>query len=201
MINYNDDPLFWQRFLESAGFYHGTLDDDFGPQSHAAAEAFEARSAEIAKASIVFDIRSESNIQTLHPTAQLKARVFLRDVTAQLGTNGLVFKIISGTRTYDEQNDLYAQGRTRSGKIVTNARGGFSNHNFGVAWDIGIFKNGQYIEESELYKSAGAIGKQHGLEWGGDWETFTDGPHFQVVPEASLADIRKAFEAGSNFIT
>jgi peptidoglycan LD-endopeptidase CwlK len=79
-------------------------------------EAFEARSAEIAKASVVFDIRTESNIQTLHPTAQLKARIFLQDVTAQLATNGLVFKIISGTRTYDEQNELYAQGRPRPGK-------------------------------------------------------------------------------------
>ena len=201
MTDYNDDPLFWQRFLESAGFYHGTLDGDFGPQSHAAAEAFEARSAEIAKASVIFDIRTESNLQTLHPTAQLKARIFLRDVTAQLATNGLVFKIISGSRTYDEQNQLFAQGRTRPGKIVTNARGGFSNHNFGVAWDIGIFKNGEYIEESTLYKSAGDIGKQQGLEWGGDWETFTDEPHFQVVPEANLAGIRIAFEAGSNFIT
>jgi peptidoglycan LD-endopeptidase CwlK len=201
MINYNDDPLFWQRFLESAGFYHGALDGDVGLQSHGAAEAFEARSAEIAKASVVFDIRTESNIQTLHPTAQLKARIFLREVTAQLATNGQLFKIISGTRTYDEQNQLYAQGRTVPGKIVTNARGGYSNHNFGVAWDIGIFKNGEYIDESDLYKSAGAIGKQQGLEWGGDWETFTDEPHFQVVPEASLADIRKAFEAGSNFIT
>jgi hypothetical protein len=66
---------------------------------------------------------------------------------------------------------------------------------------FGIFKNGEYIEESTLYKSAGDIGKQQGLEWGGDWETFTDEPHFQVVPEANLADIRIAFEAGSNFIT
>lgn len=200
MIDYNNDPLFWQRFFESAGFYHGTLDGEFGPQSHAAAEAFEARSAEIVKASVVFDIRTESNIQTLHPTAQLKARIFLRDVTAQFATNGLVFKIISGTRTYDEQNRLYAQGRTLPGKIVTNARGGFSNHNFGVAWDIGIFKNGEYIEESELYKSAGAIGKQQGLEWGGDWDSFQDEPHFQVVAETELAQIRTSFEEGQSFI-
>ena len=200
MINYNDDPLFWQRFLESAGFYQGTLDGDFGPQSHAAAEAFEARSAEIAKASVVFDIRTESNIQTLHPTAQLKARTFLRDVTAQLATNGLVFKIISCTRTYDEQNQLYAQGRTRPGKIVTDARGGYSNHNFGVAWDIGIFKNGEYIDESDLYKNAGAVGKQQGLEWGGDWESFQDEPHFQVVAETDLAEIRTSFEKGQSFI-
>ncbi|MBV9673136.1 MAG: M15 family metallopeptidase [Verrucomicrobia bacterium] len=200
MINYDDDPLFWQRFLESAGFYHGALDGDFGQQSHVAAEAFEARSAEIAKTSVIFDIRTESNIQTLHPTAQLKARIFLRDVTAKLAANSLAFKIISGTRTYEEQNELYALGRTRPGKIVTKARGGYSNHNFGVAWDIGIFKNGEYIEESELYKSAGVIGKQQGLEWGGDWESFQDEPHFQVVAETQLSEIRTSFEKGRSFI-
>jgi hypothetical protein len=37
MIDYNSDPLFWQRFLENAGFYRGQLDGDFGEQSHAAA--------------------------------------------------------------------------------------------------------------------------------------------------------------------
>src|ERR1700751_2915198 len=85
-------------------------------------------------------------------------------------------------------------------KIVTNARGGFSNHNFGVAWDIGIFKDGDYIEESKLYKSAGAIGKQQGLEWGGDWESFADEPHFQVVAETELAKIRTFFENGESFV-
>jgi len=39
------------------------------------------------------------------------------------------------------------------------------------------------------------------LEWGGDWETFTDELHFQAVPEASLTDVRIAFEAGKTFIT
>jgi peptidoglycan LD-endopeptidase CwlK len=200
MINYHSDPLFWQRFLESAGFYKGALDGEFGQKSQAAAEEFEARSAEIVRSTSVFDIRSESNIQTLQPSAQIKARSFLKEVISKLGTNGFLFKIISGTRTYDEQNRLYAQGRTISGKIVTNARGGFSNHNFGVAWDIGIFKDGDYIEESKLYKSAGAIGKQQGLEWGGDWESFADEPHFQVVAETELAKIRTFFENGESFV-
>jgi peptidoglycan LD-endopeptidase CwlK len=201
MINYHSDPLFWQRCLGSAGFYHGSLDGQFGQESEAAAKAFEARSAEIARNTTVFDTRTESIIQTLQRVAQLKARVFLREVIAKLPANGLVFKVISGTRTYEEQNRLSTQYRRLTGKIGPIIRGGFSNHNFGIAWDIGIFKNGQYIEESASYKSAGAIGKQQGLEWGGDWETFTDEPRFQVVREANLAGIRIAFEAGSNFIT
>jgi peptidoglycan LD-endopeptidase CwlK len=200
MIDYNNDPLFWQRFLASAGFYKGPLDGNFGQDSHAAAEAFEARSAEIAKSSTTFDIRTESNIQTLLPDAQIKARAFLKAVISKLGSTDTNFKIISGTRTYDEQNALYAQGRTRPGKIVTNARGGYSNHNFGVAWDIGIFNNGEYVDESELYKSAGDIGKQQGDEWGGDWKSFQDEPHFQVVDETQLAQIRTSFEKGQGYL-
>ncbi|GAA3318342.1 hypothetical protein GCM10020331_020730 [Ectobacillus funiculus] len=37
------------------------------------------------------------------------------------------------------KNSLYAQGRTTSGSIVTNARGGQSNHNFGVAVDLCLY--------------------------------------------------------------
>ncbi len=201
MINYDADPLFWQRLLKSAGFYQGDLDGDFGQQSHAAADRFEAESLSIAKDLGIFDIRTEGNIQTLLPKAQRKARQFLTEVTAKLSTDGLIFKIISGTRTYDEQNELFAHGRTKPGPVVSRARGGQSNHNFGVAWDIGIFRNGEYIPESELYNKAGAIGKAQRLEWGGDWASIQDKPHFQAIAEASLVGTRTSFEAGQSFIT
>lgn len=199
MINYNADPLFWQRFLESAGFYGGKLDGDFGEQSHAAADQFEAASLKIAQDLGIFEIRTEGNIQSLQLEAQRKARQFLKEISDKLGQDGLTFKIISGTRTYAEQNDLFAAGRTKPGPVVTNARGGFSNHNFGVAWDIGVFENGAYIPESEFYRKAGAIGKASGLEWGGDWQSFQDEPHFQAIPETKLTDVRIAFEAGKSF--
>jgi peptidoglycan L-alanyl-D-glutamate endopeptidase CwlK len=56
----------------------------------------------------------------------------MKEVIARLAVGGLVFKIISGTRTYGEQNELFAQGRMKPGPIVTRARGGQSNHKFGV---------------------------------------------------------------------
>jgi peptidoglycan L-alanyl-D-glutamate endopeptidase CwlK len=76
MINYQADPLFWQRFLKCGGFYEGELDGDFGPRSHSAAEDFESRSQDLARRSSIFDIRSESNIQTLQIMAQEKSREF-----------------------------------------------------------------------------------------------------------------------------
>jgi peptidoglycan L-alanyl-D-glutamate endopeptidase CwlK len=65
---------------------------------------------------------------------------------------------------------------------VTDARGGYSNHNFGVAFDIGVFESGKYLDESPKYKAAGALGSDLGLEWGGNWKTIQDEPHFQLRP-------------------
>ena len=119
------------------------------------------------------DSRSAKNIATLHPVVQ---EVAIRHLEACLD-DGIPAKIISGTRTYQQQDELYHK-RPR----VTKARGGYSNHNFGLAYDIGIFRGGKYLEESPDYAEAGAIGKKLGLEWGGDWKSFVDEPHFQLRP-------------------
>jgi peptidoglycan L-alanyl-D-glutamate endopeptidase CwlK len=124
------------------------------------------------------DERSERNIATLLPQAQPIARALIESAAAL----GIAIKVISGTRSYDEQNALYEQGRSKSGRIVTNARGGYSNHNFGIAFDIGVFEGGCYLDESPTYKAVGAIGMKLGLEWGGNWKTIQDEPHFQLRP-------------------
>src|SRR5207253_9905142 len=105
-----------------------------------------------------------------------------RALIESAATIGIAIKIISGTRTFAEQDALYEQGRTKSGRIVTNARGGYSNHNFGIAFDIGVFEGGRYLDESPAYKAVGAIGMKLGLEWGGNWKTIQDEPHFQFRP-------------------
>jgi peptidoglycan LD-endopeptidase CwlK len=129
------------------------------------------------------DERSASNIATLLPPVRPLAVQLLQDLRAA----GIGAKIISGTRTYEEQDVLYAQGRTRGGTRVTNARAGHSNHNFGVAFDIGIFDaNGKYWEESPAYAKAGEIGKKLGLLWGGDWR-MGDEPHFEYRPAWAAA--------------
>ena len=124
------------------------------------------------------DERSERTIATLLPQVQPLARALIESAAAI----GIGIKIISGTRTYDEQNALYEQGRSKAGRIVTNARGGYSNHNFGIAFDIGVFEGGRYLDESPAYKAVGALGIKLGLEWGGNWKTIQDEPHFQFRP-------------------
>lgn len=148
------------------------------------------------------DDRSEKNIATLHPVVKPYARALVQKAYER----GIEIKVISGTRSYAEQNELYEQGRTKSGPIVTNARGGYSNHNFGIAFDIGLFDGARYIPESPLYKVVGSIGTSLGLEWGGNWTSIVDEPHFQLRPSWSsgmkesemLATLRKRHENGKD---
>jgi|SRR5262245_15206622 len=146
------------------------------------------------------DRRSETKISTLQPWVQPVARQFI----AALRSRGVDARVLSGTRSYNEQNALYARGRTAPGRIVTNARGGYSNHNFGIAFDIGIFENGRYLPQSPLYAQAGPIGKSFGLSWGGDWKSFRDEPHYELRPTwatnlsegAMVIELRRRIAAG-----
>jgi len=196
---FRDDTLFLQRFLKSAGFYKGDLDNLYGPLTEKAVSDFEDSCDNIASGYGNFDKRSEQHITTLHPLAQEKAREFLNALKED-DLDGAVVKIISGTRTYAEQAEIYAQGRTKPGKIVTKAGPGQSNHNFGIAWDVGLFKDGDYLEESPLYKKVGKTGKRLALEWGGDWSSFVDQPHFQMLTGQSLSETRKKFEKGIAYL-
>ena len=146
------------------------------------------------------DDRSEKIIATLLPEVQPYARALVK----KAAQHGITIKILSGLRTYEEQNELFAQGRTKPGRTVTNARAGFSNHNFGIAFDIGIFEGTKYIDESPRYKAIGILGMDLGLEWGGNWKTIVDQPHFQLRPKWAadikerdmLAELRTRKESG-----
>ena len=103
---------------------------------------------------------------------------------------GYEVKIICGTRTYAEQEALYGQ-RPK----VTNARGGQSWHNFGLAWDFGIFQGRNYLANHPLYATLGKLyAKIDGLDWGGTWKSFTDPPHLQLHQFGSISEARRSFE-------
>src|SRR5437868_4470206 len=144
--------------------------------------------------------RSEKVIATLLAEVQPYARSL---ITKALDT-GIKIEVISGLRTYEEQDALYAKGRTAAGPKVTNARAGYSNHNFGIAFDIGVFEGSRYIDESPKYRAVGVLGADLGLEWGGNWKTIQDEPHFQLRPKWAsdmseqdmLADLRSRKDSG-----
>lgn len=157
-----------------------------------------------------FDDRTEKNLATLDPLAvgTLRQLVSLAMQVAQ--SEGVVVKVISAHRTWEEQDKLYAKGRTASGSRVTNARGGFSNHNFGIAIDLGVFRGITYLDGSsqstdrtlavQVHKRTAAKAKESGLntEWGGDWSSFKDYPHHELKTGMSIKQKRdKYLEHGS----
>ncbi len=113
---------------------------------------------------------------------------------------GVRLRFSQGLRTINEQNELYAQGRTKAGKIVTNAKGGSSYHNYGLAFDIVILYddkgNGSFSRASwELDKNFMRVVdyfKSKGWEWGGDFKSFKDYPHFQKTFGQSIDQLKKA---------
>ena len=104
-------------------------------------------------------------------------------------------RVIEGVRTQDRQNELYEQGRTKPGDIVTNVKGGQSMHNYRCAFDIVPMRGGKPVwgtkgTDGELWQRLGAIGDSCGLEWGGHWKgKLCDMPHFQYTGGLSLNDL------------
>jgi len=137
------------------------------------------------------DTRTAKYIETLHPNARDWAKAFLLAVSdSDILPLGHTVRIVSGNRTWAEQDALYAQGRTKPGRTVTNARGGQSNHNFGLAFDVGVFKGEKYLGESPIYEKLGPVGEGIGLEWGGRWKSRVDRPHYQVKTGLSVSSLR-----------
>lgn len=116
----------------------------------------------------------------------------LRDVAK---SEGIEFLVTDTLRNRTEQNALYAQGRTKPGKIVTNTPYPQSLHNHGVAFDIVPLKDGKpNYSDSKAYQRLGMLGKSLGLEWGGDWASFPDRPHFQLTEGKTWKDFVNGYE-------
>jgi peptidoglycan L-alanyl-D-glutamate endopeptidase CwlK len=189
-----------QTKLKDAGFYKGKIDGIIGPMSRAAARSWvstgnESDIDERSRVHIFGGRWNGSEVHSLHQRLQPLAQRHIRLLRSLMNA-----AIISGHRTYAQQSALYEQGRSRPGSIVTNARPGFSNHNFALAYDIGIFAEGKYLGSSGLYSLAGEIGKELGLVWGGDWKSFVDPPHFEFPHGVSLATLRSRVASGKDVL-
>jgi len=140
------------------------------------------------------------DIMLCHPRLQIKAAQLIEACKKQ----GLKVKIGETYRTREEQDALYSQGRTKPGNIVTNAQGSSysSYHQWGTAFDI--YRDdgqGAYNDTGDFFSRIGQIGKSIGLEWGGDWKSITDKPHFQL-PDwgSSTAGIKKLYQTPEAFM-
>ena len=150
----------------------------------------------------------------LHP--KIKDEVLaLIDAAEKVVDPNLAIRIVQGLRTIEEQNALYAQGRTTPGSIVTNAKGGSSYHNYGLAIDIcWLFAdaNGEYQYNDKKSWAQGGnfrkvinIFKEAGYTWGGDFKSIPDAPHFEKTFGHNWRDLLqmvedKKFITGTNYV-
>lgn len=127
---------------------------------------------------------NEDKIKQLDTSIQNRVRDFI----ALSEKEGESLLITQGLRTISEQNALYAQGRTKPGKIVTNAVGGNSWHNYGLAVDVcregGTYPNASDPFWDRLAKRAAQFGLEHGDQG------YVDKPHFQYRGGLQLSDVK-----------
>lgn len=134
-------------------------------------------------------------IAIMHPKVRQEVQDMYMHANNNILGKGVRLRFSYTYRSFAEQDELYKQGRLYKGKIVTNAKGGQSYHNYGLAFDIvflidkdnnGTFetaswdilkdydgdKVADWIEVAKYFKSKGWV-------WGGDFKSLKDYPHFE----------------------
>ncbi|MCB9335832.1 MAG: M15 family metallopeptidase [Flavobacteriales bacterium] len=151
-----------------------------------------------------WDMVSDQRISTLHPLIIGKAKEFIIRAEKELG---IKLRVVSALRSWVEQTALFNQpfdgkDNDHDGQIdeadekVTNAKAGSSYHNFGLALDVVEIKNGKALWKNPNWSKIAALGKSIGFEWGGDWKSFKDKPHFQYTFGKTLAQLRDLYQSG-----
>ena len=122
-------------------------------------------------------------IEDLVPAMQLRALRF----AGAMAERGIPFMFTCTYRSQEDQDSLYAQGRTKPGPKVTWVQ--HSRHTDRIAFDIAILRDGKPTWDTKAdvneddrpdYEQAGIIGESLGMKWGGRWKT-PDYPHFELT--------------------
>jgi len=142
-------------------------------------------------------VKYATDIQELHPVVAKKKDELIRAVAKK----GITIVITDAFRSAEHQDKLYSKGRKSEGQIVTNAKGGESYHNYGLAIDFAIkTKSGDIIWDMKYDGNGNGkadwlevveAAKKLGFEWGGDWPDFPDYPHLQIPFDLSIKDLKK----------
>jgi peptidoglycan L-alanyl-D-glutamate endopeptidase CwlK len=132
--------------------------------------------------------RSEKRILTLHPALQVRAFELIKRAYRA----GIPISISQALRTIEEQEALYAQGRTAPGNIVTWVRRSY--HNFGLAFDFVLLtEDGSdciWDDDNPGYMQVVELGEILGLESGARWQpSQRDIPHFQLTFGLSINEL------------
>lgn len=147
-------------------------------------------------------LQEKSNVRLNHSGMNPIVASMGKELVKRAHAAGVPVCITQGYRSIAEQNALYAKGRYGSKEaIVTNAPGGYSNHNFGLAIDFALYtpSGNQVVWDQKVdYDRDGkadwaevvAIAKSLGFSWGGDWRGFPDAPHFEYTFGLTTTQLR-----------
>lgn len=140
----------------------------------------------------------------LHPIVKDRSGQLIQ----QAAKKGIVMVITDGFRSSDDQDRLYEKGRTSEGDIVTNAKGGQSYHNYGLAIDFALkTPSGDVVWDRQYdgnqngkadWNEVVGMAKALGFEWGGDWTQFKDYPHLEMDFGLSIADLQNGERPEAN---
>lgn len=139
-------------------------------------------------------------IKTIHPELVKE----LEEVYDEIRNRGVNVRFTQVYRTLQEQDELYAKGRTVAGSVVTNARGGQSYHNYGLAVDVVLLTGGGGVSWDRDLDQEGDgkkdwdeivfVFKHFGWKWGGDWRSFKDYPHFEKSFGHSTRELKHRYD-------
>ena len=141
------------------------------------------------------DQTTQSLIATLRTPVQKLAKKLL----AEAALSDIALDVVQAFRSAAQQDAYYAQGRTAPGPIVTGLKGGQSMHEWGLAFDVAVDKDGKptWPANIPLWTQIGVMGEALGLVWGGrfphpDYDHFElhlpgIGPGLSPAPDAPVA--------------
>lgn len=114
--------------------------------------------------------RSLDRLEGVHPD-------LVKVVKRAIEITEIDFAVLEGVRSIETQKEYLRKGATTTLK---------SRHLSGHAVDLGAYVAGSVRWEWPLYDQISTAVKQASseldvpIEWGGDWRSFKDGPHFQL---------------------
>ena len=130
------------------------------------------------------------NKKLLSMTPLLRPKV--QAVVAALTQRGFQPRIFYGWRSVAVQLELFRQGNSKVKFSFHNAQQKNGTPN-AYAADIidSRYAWSAQAESSGFWKALGEEAKKQGLYWGGDWSSFRDWAHVQLVPNGQLAQVQR----------
>ena len=128
-----------------------------------------------------------AELEQIHPAVRDRFEDFINRVEKE---TGYIVYVTSTYRSFAKQAELKRQDNR-------NAAAGASYHNYGMAMDFNLIKNGERLRKASAkskWEATGvpAIAKKMGFRWGGDFSGYYDPIHIDTGNDYTMAQLKKA---------